>query len=284
MTGTRGAYGARKDRDWLAGTSYPGRGLAIGCTADGGASVQLYWIMGRSRSSRNRRFVAAGSGTVQVEVADPGAGTPGGDRSLILYRALAVAQARAPGAGATAPEGAAAGAASGPRPPPRPVHVVANGDQTDTIAAGLAAGDSFAAAFARRDVEPDPPHYTPRIAGVVAAGGAGGYELAIIKAAAGDPRQVSFQHFVYRIPRPGWGHCITTYEGDGAPLPSFEGEPFLLPLAATPREAVRELWGLLDPDHRVAALAKFVDRVTGAVSMEIVNRWASGGDGAGGAC
>ena len=271
--------GARKDRDWLAGNPYPGRGLAIGVTADGGASVQLYWIMGRSPSSRNRRFVAAGSGAVQVEVADPGAGTPDGDRSLILYRALAVAQARATGA-ATA---AAVGAASGSRPAGA-VHVVANGDQTDTIAAGLAAGDSFAAAFARRDVEPDPPHYTPRIAGMVAAGGAGGYELAIVKTAAGDPRQVSFQHFVYRSARPGWSHCITTYEGDGAPLPSFEGEPFLLPLAATPREAVRELWDLLDPDNRVAALARFVDRTTGAVRMEIVNRYAGGGERAGGAC
>ena len=271
--------GARKDRDWLAGTTYPGRGLAIGCTAEGGAGVQLYWIMGRSSSSRNRRFVAAGGGTAQVVVADPGAGTAGGDRSLILYRALAVAQAGAPGAAATAAEGAAAG----PRHA-RAVHVVANGDHTETIAAGLAAGDSFAAAFARRDVEPDPPHYTARIAGVVAAGGAGGYELAIIKTAAGDPRQVSFQHFVYRSPRPGWGHCITTYEGDGAPLPSFEGEPFLLPLAATPREAVRELWGLLDPDNRVAALAKFVDRATGAVSMEIVNRYPGGGERSRGTC
>ena len=278
MTVAPGAYGARKDRDWLAGTTYPGRGLAIGGTADGGASVQLYWIMGRSSSSRNRRFVAAGGGAVQVVVADPGGGTPGGDRSLILYRALAVAQAGAPGAAT-----AAAGAAPGPRSA-RAVHVVANGDQSDTIAAGLAAGDSFAAAFARRDVEPDPPHYTPRIAGVVAAGGAGGYELAIIKTAAGDPRQVSFQHFVYRSLRPGWGHCITTYEGDGAPLPSFEGEPFLLPLAATPREAVRELWGLLDPDNRVAALAKFVDRATGAVHMEIVNRHPDGGGCTGGAC
>ena len=272
MTGAHGAYGARKDRDWLAGNPYPGRGLAVGCTADGGASVLLYWIMGRSSGSRNRRFAAAGSDAVQVVVADPGAGTPGGDRSLILYRALAVAQV-----------GAAEPVAPGPEPT-RAVHVVANGDQTDTIAAGLAAGDSFAAAFARRDVEPDPPHYTPRIAGMVAAGGAGGYELAIIKTAAGDPRQVSFQHFVYRSPRPGWGHCITTYEGDGAPLPSFEGEPFPLPLAAAPRQAVRELWGLLDPDNRVAALARFVDRATGAVSMEIVNRHAGGGERSRGAC
>lgn len=264
--------GAGKDRAWLARTAYPGRGLAVGCSADGAASVQLYWITGRSSRSRNRRLVREPDGTVRAVAAGAGAGAPaapGGGASLILYPATAVARA------------AAAGGA---------LHVVGNGDHTATIAAGLAGGDSFAAAFARRDVEPDPPHYTPRIAGLAAAGGHGGYELAIIKALGGDPRQVSFQHFVYRRPRPGWGHCLTTYEGDGAPLPAFAGEPFLLPLAATPRQAARDLWELLDRDHRVAVLAKFIDRAAGAVTTEIVNRHAAAAAAApaagpaGGAC
>jgi IMP cyclohydrolase len=269
--------GAPKDRGWLARTTYPGRGLAIGWTADGAASVQLYWIMGRSSRSRNRRFVHDGAGAVRVVVA-AAAGASGGDSSLILYRATAVARAAAPVA-----EETAAGATAARRAAGSAVHVIGNGDHTETIVEGLAAGDSFATAFARRDVEPDPPHYTPRIAGVVAAGGLGGYELAIIKTATGDPRQASFQHFTYRGPRLGWGHCITTYEGDGAPLPPFAGEPFLLPLAATPLQAVRELWELLDRDHRVAALAKFIDRATGTVSMEIINRHPAGGGPSGGA-
>ena len=258
--------GAGKDRAWLARTTYPGRGLAVGCSADGAASVQLYWIMGRSSRSRNRRLVHDRAGTVRAVAVGAAAATPVGADRLILYRATALARA-------------AAGL-----PPGSTVHVVGNGDHTETIAAGLAAGDCFATAFARRDVEPDPPHYTPRIAGMVAAGGRGGYELAIIKTAAGDPRQVSFQHFVYRSPRPGWGHCITTYEGGGAPLPAFAGEPFLLPLAATPRQALRDLWDLLDRDHRVAALAKFIDRAAGTVTTEIVNRHAAAGAPAGGAC
>ena len=249
--------GVRKDRDWLAAAVYPGRGIAVGGTADGAASVQLYWIMGRSSRSRNRRFINDGAGAVQVVVADAAAGTPGGDTSLILYRAAAVA------------DGA--------------WHVVANGDHTETIVTGLEGGDSFATAFARRDVEPDPPHYTPRIAGVVSAHGAGGYELAIIKTATGDPRQASFQHFAYRGPRPGWGHCITTYEGDGTPLPPFAGEPFPLPLAATPLQAVRDLWDWLDRDHRVAALAKFIDRATGAVRVRIINRYGGAAGRSGGA-
>ena len=249
--------GVRKDRDWLAAAVYPGRGIAVGGTADGAASVQLYWIMGRSSRSRNRRFIDDGAGAVQVVVADAAAGTTGGDTSLILYRAAAVADGV--------------------------WHVVANGDHTETIVTGLEGGDSFATAFARRDVEPDPPHYTPRIAGVVSAAGAGGYELAIIKTATGDPRQASFQHFAYRGPRPGWGHCITTYEGDGTPLPAFAGEPFPLPLAATPLQAVRDLWDWLDRDHRVAALAKFIDRATGAVRVRIINRYGGAAGRSGGA-
>lgn len=254
--------GGAKDRAWLARTSYPGRGLAVGCSADAAAGVQLYWIMGRSSRSRNRRLVQDRGGTVRAVAV----GTAAADAaaSLILYPATAVA-------------GAGSGGAR---------HVVGNGDHTATIAAGLAAGDSFAAAFARRDVEPDPPHYTPRIAGLVAAGGGGGYELAIIKTAAGGhPRQVSFQHFVYRSARPGWGHCITTYEGAGEPLPPFAGEPFPLPLAATPRQAAQDLWELLDREHRVAALAKFIDGA-GAVTTAIVNRHpdpAAGGGAEGGA-
>ena len=251
--------GLDKGRDWLAAAVYPGRGIVVGCTADGTASVQLYWIMGRSSRSRNRRFVHAGAGAVQVAVADATAGAPGGDTSLILYRAAAAADSAAAG-----------------RQPSRAWHVVANGDHTETIVKGLAGGETFATAFARREVEPDPPHYTPRIAGVV---GGGGYELAIIKTATGDPRQASFQHFVYRGPRPGWGHCITTYEGDGTPLPPFVGEPFLLPLAATPRQAVQDLWDWLDRDHRVAALAKFIHHATGAVSVQIINRYAAAASG-----
>ncbi len=245
--------GGHKDRNWLANTSYPGRGLVVGCTADGATSVQLYWTMGRSRESRNRRLIREPDGAVRVAVADAAAGVAGGDESLLLYRAL--------------------------RPVPRSdgsvTHVVGNGDQTDTIADGLTLGDTFAAAFARRDVEPDPPHYTARIAGVVTVGGGpddGSYELAIVKRGGGEPLRITCQHFRYRSPRPGWGHCITTYEGDGAPLPPFAGEPFLLPLAATPRLAVCELWELLDRNNRVSAAAKFIDRISGATRIEIINR------------
>lgn len=249
-----------KDRGWLQRNSYPGRGLVVGCTADGAADVQLYWTMGRSPGSRNRRLLREPDGSVRVVVADAAAGVQDGDPSLLLYRALCSVRH---GDG-------------------RVTHVVGNGDQTDTIATGLAGGESFFAAFSRRGVEPDAPHYTARIAGTLTVGGSGGVqcrELAIVKTAGGAPPRTSHQHFSYRAMRPGWGYCITTYEGDGVPLPPFAGEPFPLPVAADPRRAVAELWDLLDRDNRVAAAAKFIDRADGAARVELINRIPGGGGG-----
>ena len=41
----------------LRENSYPGRGIVIGRSADGGSMVVAYFIMGRSENSRNRIFV-----------------------------------------------------------------------------------------------------------------------------------------------------------------------------------------------------------------------------------
>ena len=53
MTDIRSAVGA---------SSYPGRGILIGKSADAKSALMAYFIMGRSVNSRNRVFVADGSG------------------------------------------------------------------------------------------------------------------------------------------------------------------------------------------------------------------------------
>ena len=45
---------------YLAGKSYPGRGILIG--KSGNSAVIAYFIMGRSENSRNRVFVTDGDG------------------------------------------------------------------------------------------------------------------------------------------------------------------------------------------------------------------------------
>ena len=54
----------------LRETSYPGRGIMIGRTADGAKAVTAYFIMGRSVNSRNRVFVEDGEG-IRTQAFDP---------------------------------------------------------------------------------------------------------------------------------------------------------------------------------------------------------------------
>ena len=51
---------ARNFARHIASNRYPGRGLVIGRSAVADAWLLLYWIMGRSESSRNRRFAIEG--------------------------------------------------------------------------------------------------------------------------------------------------------------------------------------------------------------------------------
>ena len=68
----------------LSSTSYPGRGIIIGRSADGSKAVTAYFIMGRSVNSRNRVFVEDGEG-IRTEAFDP---SKLEDPSLIIYASL----------------------------------------------------------------------------------------------------------------------------------------------------------------------------------------------------
>ena len=64
--------------------SYPGRGLVIGRASGEDAWLLIYWIMGRSTNSRNRRFVAECS-VLRTAPVDPAALA---DPSLVIYEAM----------------------------------------------------------------------------------------------------------------------------------------------------------------------------------------------------
>ena len=64
---------------------------------------------------------------------------------------------------------------------------------------------------------------TPRISGVVKPDGS--YNLSILKSLDGDESCCCRYFFEYDAPAAGMGHFISTYQGDGSPLPSFAGEP-----------------------------------------------------------
>ena len=227
----------------LRSNPYPGRGIVLGSSPDGEKSVIAYFIMGRSENSRNRVFVETPDG-IRTQAFDPSKMT---DPSLIIYAPVRVFGTST---------------------------IVTNGDQTDTIREGLAAGKTFAQALHTRTFEPDAPNYTPRISGLVKKNG--DYTLSILKSADGDPASCRRYFFAYEAPRAGQGHFIHTYMGDGTPLPSFVGEPEQVEIpCGTPTELADLLWDSLNAENKVSLFVRYIDRKTGDWETVIKNKHAS---------
>ena len=224
----------------LRSNPYPGRGIVLGRSADDTKAVIAYFIMGRSENSRNRVFVETPDG-IRTQAFDPSKMT---DPSLIIYNPVRVFGSST---------------------------IVTNGDQTDTIREGLAAGKTFAQALHTRTFEPDCPNYTPRISGLVKK--SGDYVLSILKSADGDPASSRRYFFNYEKPLAGQGHFIHTYMGDGNPLPSFEGEPEQVAITSeTPEEFAQLIWNNLNEDNKVSLFVRYIDLMTGSWETAILNK------------
>ena len=178
-----------------------------------GKDVIYYWIMGRSSNSRNRVFVSTEDG-IRTEAHDPALLE---DPSLIIYHPVRTMGGKL---------------------------VVTNGDQTDTI---VNAG-SFRDGCMAREFEPDAPNFTPRISAVINEDGT--FEISILKHQDNGRCQRNF--FAYEGADEGVGYFISTYQGDGNPLPTFAGEPIEVALPADPAD----VWGALNADNKVSMYVK----------------------------
>jgi IMP cyclohydrolase len=222
---------------------YPGRGLVVARASSDDAWLLLYFIMGRSENSRNRRLVSEGS-TLRTVPVDLGKVE---DPSLIIYEAMLELPS---------------------------VYLVSNGDQTRTLYEHLDAGKSFDDALATREREPDAPNYTPRISAMLdRREGDARISLSILKANPADPIHTDRTTFRPAAPPPGYGVLLTTYAGDGSPLPSFAGDPLLVPCAGSPAEVRESWWKALDPDNRISLALKRVPDGSGASELSIENRY-----------
>jgi len=234
---------AEENFNTLKNNSYPGRGIVIGLSPDSKSIIQIYWIMGRSENSRNRIFQEDPNGFVRTRAFDESKMT---DPSLIIYYPVKYLGSK---------------------------HIVSNGDQTDTIYNFLEKEESIEAALMTREYEPDGPNFTPRISGLVDLADTGNaYELSILKSFNNSEASSNRQFFKYGKGIPGFGHFISTYAGDGNPLPSFSGEPQLMPIQNNARDCAETYWNILNSENKVSLLAKSIDRESGAVEISIINR------------
>ncbi len=176
-----------------------------------------YFIMGRSENSRNRVFVETEDG-IRTEAHDPAKLS---DPSLIIYH------------------------------PVRRVEkglIVTNGDQTDTIRDY----DDFRAGLMTREYEPDHPNYTPRISAMIYPDGS--FDMSILKHKDGRCLR---EFFCYEGCDEGKGYFISTYQGDGSPLPTFAGEPMEVTMPEPD-----EVWAALNSDNKVSLYANVNGQVT----------------------
>lgn len=226
----------------LRENAYPGRGIILGKSPDGKKAVAAYFIMGRSENSRNRIFVEDGEG-IRTQAFDPAKLT---DPSLIIYAPVRVLGNKT---------------------------IVTNGDQTDTIYEGMDRQMTFEQSLRSREFEPDAPNYTPRISGIMhIENGSYNYAMSILKSNEGRPEGCCRYTFAYEKPAAGEGHFIHTYQCDGDPLPSFEGEPKRIAVENEIDAFTDLLWNSLNEENKVSLFVRYIDIASGNYETRIVNK------------
>lgn len=226
----------------LQANAYPGRGIVIGKTPDGTKAVTAYFIMGRSENSRNRVFIEDGEG-IRTQAFDP---SKLSDPSLIIYAPVRVLGNKT---------------------------IVTNGDQTDTIYELMDKQMTFEQSLRTREFEPDGPNYTPRISGIMhIKDGNYNYAMSILKSNNGNPDACNRYTFAYENPVAGEGHFIHTYQCDGNPLPSFEGEPKLVAIEDDMDAFADKIWNSLNADNKVSLFVRYIDIATGNYTSKIIDK------------
>ncbi len=229
----------------LSENTYPGRGIVIGASKDGKKAMIAYFIMGRSVNSRNRVFEMHENG-MRTKAYDESKLT---DPHLIIYNPYLYMDG---------------------------IDIITNGDQTDTVYNYIKEngedGFAFEKALATREFEDDEPNFTPRISGILHyAGGSFDYKMSILKSANGDGSVCNRFAYSY-TPRAGYGHFIHTYKCDGAPIPSFYGEPEEVEMPDSAEELEAICWSNLNEDNKVSLFVKTVDLESGKEEIRIINK------------
>jgi len=219
------------------GFRYPGRGIIVGLDETGTNWRQLSFIGGRSESSKNRIYRFSDdsgnslSRAVQTDYFDPTKDQ--GDPEKVIYTTMLSNSF---------------------------CHVVSNGRQTNTIAEDLLHGADLDYAQRKWENEGVSGGHTSRISGVCFTIG----EHIVMGRISHNPldKKLSIYNTFDLTTLPGFGFFLTTYDGMGELEPS-RLEPTPISLAGTLEENLEKLWKTLDPQTRVSAAAREIERGSG---------------------
>lgn len=226
----------------LSQNEYPGRGIILGKSEDGRYAVAAYFIMGRSINSRNRIFIEEGDG-IRTKALDPDKLS---DPSLVIYSPVRVLGNKT---------------------------IITNGDQTDTIYELMDRQHTFEQALRTRTFEPDAPNYTPRISSIMhIEKGTYHYAMSILKKGSGEIDSCCRYTFAYENPKAAEGRLIHTYQGDGNPLPSFEGEPKRVVIEGDLDTFAGRIWNSLNEENKVSLFVRYIDIADGTCKSRIINK------------
>ena len=221
-------------REALQSRPYPGRGVFLGRLSTG-TPVGAYFLTGRSASSRARRLVRhEGS---DIEVAD----TSGGPHDELRHY-LAVTERG-------------------------PWLVFGNGDHVEPLAFAMAGGSPVTRSWAAHSYEPDPPIYTPRI---WAAWNRNDSLPPLLGSARRSDRSDGAADRVAwncEITSPGDAVLLTTYNGTTTEVRTAREPLDVSSRTESVEQLVDDLWGALDPDLRVGAIAFELENVSGTATV-----------------
>ena len=121
-------------------------------------------------------------------------------------------------------------------------------------------GLTFEQALRTREFEDDKPNFTPRISGIIRRESEGmNFAMSILKSAEGDDSSCERFTYAYSNPIAGKAKFIHTYNSDGDPLPSFEGEPKTLELPDVSIDELTDLiWTNLNEDNKVSLFVRYI--------------------------
>lgn len=222
----------------LKKNSYPGRVIILG-KISGNLLVIIYCLMGRSDNSRNRQFkFDEKNGRLWTDPIDP---SKVQNPDLVIYNAMRETDG---------------------------FYFVSNGKQTDALYDEFSKEKDFSGVLNRKEWghEPDDDH-TPRITGIITL--TNNIPTGDLFIAKKSPQGEGSDYYRYLLNefKVGYGVVISTYDGDGKPLPSFSKEaPYFILLDGNEDTIMKFAKGIFKRKNTVSVAIKFIDPTADGIS------------------